>query len=141
MSAARLLVVLVLLAPLAFARNPGDPAGPKVYSNVHAAQPNDLIGDELILVILGYHVSATLNEFQGGRYPTQRVLRGTLLSGRLRLYGKHEYGKIRILGALVGAQLTVAITDRKVGQAPATRQAQLHLVKRCVYSTCAGPPE
>jgi hypothetical protein len=135
-----LLAILLLCSPLALAKTQSI-AGPKIYSNVHVAQSSsDLLGDELILIINGHDVQATLNEFQGGRYPTQRVLKGTLRGTTLRLRGKHEFGKIRISGTLAGGRLAAIVTDRHVGQAPKTRAIHLTLVKKCWYPTC-GPPD
>ncbi len=139
MRPARLLAILLLCSALAPAKNLTI-AGPKIYSNVHTQAANDIVGDELILIITGRNVQATLNEFQGGRYPTQRVLKGTLHGTTLRLRGKHEFGKIRIAGTLAGTHLSAAITDRHVGQEPKTRTVHLLLVKKCWYPTC-GPPD
>jgi len=139
--AARLLLVVLLAASFAHARI-GPAAGPKVFSNVRATRPaGEIFGDELILVIIGHNVSATLNHFQGGQVPVQRVLKGTLRGARLHLHGKHEFGKIHILGTLASPQLNVTITDRAVGQQPQTRQAQLLLVKKCWFPSCGGPAD
>jgi hypothetical protein len=146
---ARLLAVVILVSVAASTASPqiftrpkriGPPAGPKIYSNVRYHQDSgDLLGDELVLVILGQKVSATLNNFQGDKHPNQSVMNGTLVEGRLRLYGKDELGKFRLTGTLSGNQLTAVITGRRVGQPPTSRRTQMRLVKKCWFSTCAGP--
>ena len=146
----RLLALLLLAAAIAppslpqgiFTRRNrvGAATGPRIFSSVrYHKETGDLLGDELVLVILGQKVSATLNDFEGGSHPNQRVLNGTLRDNRLRLYGKNEFGKVRILGTLSGTQLTAVITDRRIGQTPSSRQMQLRLVKKCWFPTCGGP--
>jgi hypothetical protein len=146
--AQRLAIIALVLACASLAsaqiftrpKKVGPPSGPRVYSNVRYHQDSgDLLGDELVLVILGSKVSATLNNFQGDRHPNQSVLNGTLIENRLRLYGKDEFGKFRLTGTLSGNQLSAIITGRRIGQAPTSRRTQLHLVKRCWFPTCGGP--
>lgn len=149
---ARLLALLLLAATLAQAglaqgiftrrHKVGAALGPTIYSSVHyQKQTGDLLGDELILVILGLKVSATLNDFEGGSHPMQRVLSGTLRNDRLWLYGKNEFGKIRIVGTVTGTQLNALITERRIGQVRPSRQVQLHLVKKCWFPTCGAPKD
>ena len=152
MSRARLPALVLLAALLAQAgfaqgiftrRNRvGAAVGPTIFSNVHyQKQTGDLLGDELILVILGHKVSATLNYFDGGSHPVQRVLSGTLRENRLRLYGKSDFGRVRVIGTIAGTQLSAVVTDRRIGQVQPSRQMQLRLVKRCWFPTCAGPKD
>ena len=102
----RLLVLTLLAALLAqptlvHAAKVGPAQGPKIYSNVHYHKDTgDLLGDELILVIIGSKVSATLNDFEGGSHPIQSVFHGTLVANHLRLHGKSEFGKFRLTGTM-----------------------------------------
>jgi hypothetical protein len=136
---ARLLAVVLLLVAAAHATKipPGER---KIYSNVrYNKQTRELVGKELILVIFGEHVSATLNDFQGGMYPIQRVLKGTLRANQLRLHGRNEAGRLYLLATISGTHLGGSLGFRPVGERPKTESVQLRLAKGCVYPTCAGP--
>jgi hypothetical protein len=137
-----LLAALLAQPALIHAGKVGPAQGPKIYSNVrYHKDTGDLLGDELILVIIGSDVSATLNDFEGGTHPIQSVFRGTLVANRLRLRGKSEFGRFRLTGTMEGTLLVATITSRRVGQPATVRVAKLRLMKHCVYSTCGGPPE
>jgi hypothetical protein len=135
----RLLAAVLLLAALAHASKipPGER---RIYSNVrYDKRTKELNGKELILVIFGEHVSATLNDFQGGSYPIQRVLKGTLRSGELHLRGRSESGKVFLYATVSGPRVSGNFTFRPVGERPQNESLQLRLTPHCVYQTCAGP--
>lgn len=139
MKPARLLAIVLLLAAVAHATKipPGER---KIYSNVrYNKQTKELFGRELILVIFGERVSATLNEFEGGAYPVQRVLKGTLRGGELHLRGRSETGKVFLYATISGARVSGNFTFRPVGEKPQNEALQLRFTTHCVYPTCAGP--
>ena len=139
MKPARLLAAVLLLAALAHASKV-PPGERKIFSNVrYNKQTRELTGRELILVIFGENVSATLNEFHGGAYPTQRVMKGTLRANELRLRGKSESGRIYLTATIAGSRASGMFGYRPVGETMRTEPVQLRLTPHCVYPTCAGP--
>jgi hypothetical protein len=135
----RLLAAVLLLAAIAQATKipPGER---KIFSDVrYNKQTHELTGKELILVIFGDRVSATLNDFQGGAYPVQRVMKGTLRRNELRLRGKSEAGRIYLTAMLSGPRFSGTFGYRPLGETMRTESVQLRLTPHCVYQTCAGP--
>ena len=139
MKPVRLLAAVLLLAALAHATKV-PPGERRVYSNVrYNKQTKELTGRELVLVIFGDRVSATLNEFQGSSYPIQRVMKGTLRGGELHLRGRSESGKVFLYATISGPRVNGNYTFRPVGEPSRNESLQLRLTTHCVYPTCAGP--